>query len=124
MGKGTDATRHTRSAVLPFYASSANPNSTADPWHWIIHKRIMYYRRAYVKRPHLTEKMKEIMQIHTSQGKPGAYQDDCDTRDSIPMPRGGGRQGRRMDVETQAAGASRAYGSERINPQRQNNNRI
>ena len=88
MGKGNEATRRTRSVVLTFYACGTNPHSTADPWHWILHKRINDFRRAWVKRPHLRTKMQEIIDTYAEQNTPGTPQDDPTPQYTIPMPRG------------------------------------
>ena len=86
VGKGKEANRHTRSLVLTFYACGANPNSTADPWHLIFHKRITDLRRAWAKRPHLRPKIADVLTAYNHQGRP----DTCPhtQNDTIPVPRG------------------------------------
>ena len=88
MGKGNEATRHTGSVVLAFYACGTNPYSTADPWHWILHKRVSDFRRARVKRPHLRTKLQELINVYTQQKRPGTQQENPTPDLIITMPTG------------------------------------
>ena len=86
LGKCEEARRRTRSLVLSFHPCGANPNSTADPWHSIFHKRIRDLRRAWVKRPHLRGKITVLVEATHEPGRPGIHRKT--QNDTIPMPRG------------------------------------